>query len=58
MRIPILPTKITEHGTIITTDIASAVYNENGEPLETITNILVEDATKNNKHSEHPVKKG
>jgi len=58
IKIPVLPTKITEHGTIIATDIASAVYNENGEPLETITTILVEDGSKTNKQYEHPVKKG
>ena len=58
MKIPVLLTKITEHGTIIATDVAAAVYNENGEPLETLTNILVEDGTKTNKHYEHPVKKG
>lgn len=57
MSIPILPTKITEHGAIVTTDIADAVYDENGEPLETVKTILVEDTVKPTKHYEHPVKK-
>ena len=58
MRIPILPTKITAHGTIVTTDTVATVYNENGEPLETVMNILIEDTAKHNKQYEHPVKKG